>query len=157
MNNTRITNLVKSRKGKQICDICLKGKITALPFSSKFVPANSILENIHLDLCAPISTPTISGYQYFMIIIDQFSKFISVKLLKRKNKSFTHLKEFKNAAESFHSNKIKRIISDGGGKFKNNYSPKAELNIVLVQLTPRNTTVSPREETSLLLKMVGAC
>ncbi|MBW0588622.1 hypothetical protein O181_128337 [Austropuccinia psidii MF-1] len=91
-----------------------------MPFSSKFVPVTSILENIYLDLCGPLSTPTVSGYQYFMIIIDQFSKFISVKLLKRKNEAFTHFKEFKNSAENFHSEKIKIIISDGGGEFKNN-------------------------------------
>ncbi|MBW0466576.1 hypothetical protein O181_006291 [Austropuccinia psidii MF-1] len=114
MNNASIAKLVHSQKGKQTCDICLKGKITALPFSSRFVPATSILENIYLHLCGPISTPTVSGYQYFMIIIDQFRKFISVKLLKRKNKAFTHFKEFKNAAKNFHSKKIKIIISDGG-------------------------------------------
>ncbi|MBW0502682.1 hypothetical protein O181_042397 [Austropuccinia psidii MF-1] len=120
MNNARITKLFNSQKGKKTCDICLKGKITTLPSSSKFVPATSILENIHLDLCGPISTPTVSGYQYFMIIIEQFSKFISVKLLKHKNKTLTHFKEFKNAAKNFHSKKIKRIITDGGGEFKNN-------------------------------------
>ncbi|MBW0468064.1 hypothetical protein O181_007779, partial [Austropuccinia psidii MF-1] len=119
INEAGVAKLVNSQKGKQNCDICLKGKITALPFSSKFTPALSILENVHLDLCGPIATPTVLGSQYFMIIINQFSKFISIKLLRQKNEAFNQFKEFKNAAENLHSPKIKRIISDGGGEFKN--------------------------------------
>ncbi|MBW0549043.1 hypothetical protein O181_088758 [Austropuccinia psidii MF-1] len=157
MNNLGITKLVNSQKGKQTCDICLKGKITALPFSSKFVPATSNLENIHLNLCGPISTPNVSGYQYFMIIIDQFSKFISVKLLKHKNKAFTHFKEFKNAAKNFHSKKIKRMISDGGGELKNNYfeklcSKSGIKRCLSPAYTPQHNGISERGNSSIIEK-----
>ncbi|MBW0530489.1 hypothetical protein O181_070204 [Austropuccinia psidii MF-1] len=92
-----------------------------------------------------------------MIIIDQFRNFISVKLLKRKNKAFTHFKELKNAAKSFHSKKIKRIISDGGGEFKNNsfeqlFSKSCIKHCFSSAYTPKHNSISKRGNHSIIEK-----
>ncbi|MBW0578300.1 hypothetical protein O181_118015 [Austropuccinia psidii MF-1] len=92
-----------------------------------------------------------------MIIINQFSKFISVKLLKRKNKAFSHFKELKNAAESFHSKKIKRIISDRGGKLKNNsfeqlFSESGIEHCFSPAYTPQHNGISERGNGSVIEK-----
>jgi transposase InsO family protein len=61
----------------------------------------------------------VSGFQYFLTIVDQFSGFKVVKLLKHKSETLMMLEEFVPWAESQTGHKIKRIVSDNGGEFKN--------------------------------------
>ncbi|MBW0537778.1 hypothetical protein O181_077493, partial [Austropuccinia psidii MF-1] len=163
-----ITNSVLETKIRLPTNQCYHTKLNDQPWHDRLGHMNTAgvaklvncqKENVHLDLCGPIATPTISGSQYFMIIIDQFRKFISVKLLRRKSEAFNHFKEFKNAAENLHSTKIKRIISDGGGDSRttpsNNSVLKAVSNTASVQPTPPNTMVYRREETDQSLKKRG--
>ncbi|MBW0509720.1 hypothetical protein O181_049435 [Austropuccinia psidii MF-1] len=81
----------------------------------------------------------------------------NVKLLKRKNKVFTHFKEYKNAAKNFQSKKIKRIISDGGGEFKNNSfeqlcSKSGIKNCFSPAYTPQHNGISERGNRSIIEK-----
>ncbi|MBW0481296.1 hypothetical protein O181_021011 [Austropuccinia psidii MF-1] len=72
-----------------------------------------------MDLCGPISTPSLAGAKYFMILVDQFSGYISIKFLKEESEVFTHFRIFKVYAEKKLNCKIQNIASNGGGKFKN--------------------------------------
>ncbi|MBW0510825.1 hypothetical protein O181_050540 [Austropuccinia psidii MF-1] len=81
----------------------------------------------------------------------------NVKLLKHKNETLTHFKEFKNAAKNFHSKKIKRIISDGGGEFKNNYfeqlcSKSGIKRCLSPAYTPQHNGISKRGNRSIIEK-----
>ncbi|MBW0477146.1 hypothetical protein O181_016861 [Austropuccinia psidii MF-1] len=119
INNNNMMKLVKTTKISNICDECINGKITQLPFKQSFKVTNHILENIHLDLCAPFQTPSIADAKYFLIIIDQMSGFISTKFLKNKSDCFNHFHNFKISAKNTFTTKIKNILTDGGGEFIN--------------------------------------
>ncbi|MBW0536326.1 hypothetical protein O181_076041 [Austropuccinia psidii MF-1] len=119
MNNNNMMKLVKTTKISNICDECIKVKITQLPFKQSFKAANHILGNIHLDLCRPFQIPSIAGAKYFLIIIDQVSGFISTKFLKNKSDCFNHFHNFKISTENKFTTKIKNILTDGGGEFVN--------------------------------------
>ncbi|MBW0511675.1 hypothetical protein O181_051390 [Austropuccinia psidii MF-1] len=88
-----------------------------------------------MDLCSPISTPSLAGARYFMILVDQFSGYISIKFLKKKSEAFTNFRNFKVYAEKKLNCKILNITSNGGGKFKNssikNFTREQGINHVI--------------------------
>ena len=53
------------------------------------------LEMIHLDLCGPMQTPSLSRKLYFFTFIDNFSKKLWVFFVKYKSNVCAMFKEFK--------------------------------------------------------------
>ena len=45
-----------------ICEFCLKGKITKIPFSSKGNRAKDLLKLVHTDVCRPINVRARGGF-----------------------------------------------------------------------------------------------
>jgi hypothetical protein len=112
-----LKKLIPLAKCVDNCETCKMCKSTKLPFKGKFSPALENLEAIHLDLVGPFQTRSVSGCRYFLTIVDQFSGFKTVKLLKHKSETLTMLEEFVSWAENQTGKKIKQIISDNGGEF----------------------------------------
>lgn len=86
---------------KEICESCLMTKQTRKPFPNKsnFI-AKSALELIHLDLCGPISPSTPGGNNYFMLLVDDYSRMMWVYFLKHKNEALNYFKKFKVLVEN---------------------------------------------------------
>ena len=82
-------NLVKGlpqfRNLDEICDHCIAGKHSRTPFSTSTHRASSVLELMHMDICAPISPQTLGGKRYFFLIVDDYSRCMWVALLKEKS------------------------------------------------------------------------
>ncbi|MBW0484237.1 hypothetical protein O181_023952 [Austropuccinia psidii MF-1] len=116
MNNVEMKKLINTTKVSNVCDEFIKGKMTKIAFKHSFKTTDHVLENVHLDLCGPFQTPSLAGARYFLIIVDQFSGFITTKFLKNKNNSFNNFHNFRLLAENLHSKKIKNITTDGGGR-----------------------------------------
>ncbi|MBW0552004.1 hypothetical protein O181_091719 [Austropuccinia psidii MF-1] len=157
MNKNNMTKLVNTTEVSSICDECIKGKITQLPFKQSFKAANHLLENIHLDLCGPFQTPLIVSAKYFLIIVDQMSGFISTKFLKNKSNCFNHFRSFNISAENILGKKIKNIFTDGGGEFVNklfkNHCTEAGINhTISPPYTPQHNPFSERGNRSVLEK-----
>jgi hypothetical protein len=60
---------------KGLCEVCNCSKLTLNPFKSHFSPVQSPLQRLHMDLVGPINPPSLSGFKYFMTIVDQYSSF----------------------------------------------------------------------------------
>ncbi|MBW0505866.1 hypothetical protein O181_045581, partial [Austropuccinia psidii MF-1] len=122
------------------CKICLMGKSTLLPFSGSFDKVTQPLECIHIDLVGPITPQSNSGYCYFLMIVDQFTAFKFVRFLKTKDEAFNEFLEWKIYAENFHSLKIRKLVSNRGGKFENkNFSALAASCGFIHQFAPTST------------------
>ncbi|MBW0560829.1 hypothetical protein O181_100544 [Austropuccinia psidii MF-1] len=149
MNKNDMTKLVNTTEVISVCNECIKGKITQLPFKQSFKASNHLLENIHLALCGPFQTPSIGGAKYFLIIIDQMSGSISTKFLKNKSNCFNHFYNFKISA--------KNIFADGGGEFVNksfkNLCTESGINhAISPPYTPQHNPFSERGNRSVLEK-----
>ena len=61
----------------KLCDACLAGKQRRAPFpqTAKF-RATEKLELVHGDLCGPISPPTPGGKRYFLLLVDDHSRYM---------------------------------------------------------------------------------
>ncbi|MBW0482598.1 hypothetical protein O181_022313 [Austropuccinia psidii MF-1] len=157
MNNVDMKKLINTTKVSNICEECIKGKMTKLPFKHSFKTTDNVLENIHLDLCGPFQTPSLAGSRYFLIIVDQFSGYITTKFLKNKNDSFNNFRNFCLLAENLHSTKIKNITTDGGGEFANksfkNHCTNSGINhIISPPYTPQHNPFAERGNRSVLEK-----
>jgi hypothetical protein len=62
---------------------------------------------MHIDICEPLQTTTQSGYKYFITIINDFSRYITIYLLKHKFEAFDKLKKYKTLVENQLNKKIK--------------------------------------------------
>lgn len=56
------------------CDYCVLAKHNRLPFLPGMHKFVSILEYLHVHLWGPTSVPTHTGFKYFILIIDDYSR-----------------------------------------------------------------------------------
>lgn len=69
-----------------LCVDCIKGKQTR--HNKKVATrSNQLLEIIHTYICGPFDTPYIDGEKYFIIFIDDFSRYRYIYLLKEKSQA----------------------------------------------------------------------
>ena len=78
------------------------------------------LELIHSDVSGPIPSTTLSGYEYYVTFIDDYSRKTWIYFLKNKSEVFGKFKEFKALIENHNEKKIKTFRSDNGGEFTSN-------------------------------------
>jgi hypothetical protein len=102
-----------------LCEPCQLAKSKCLPFSNSNNVTSEPLELIHSDLwCSPI--PSVSGCRYYVVFIDNFSRFSWIYPMHNKSDTFNCFVKFKGIVENLMSKKIKAFQSDGGGEFTSN-------------------------------------
>ena len=74
-----------SRSTKKICEACQLGKSSRLPFSASSFSASRPLERVHCDLWGPAPIMSGQGFRYYVIFIDQWSRFSWFYPLKNKS------------------------------------------------------------------------
>ncbi|KAG6471153.1 hypothetical protein ZIOFF_072254 [Zingiber officinale] len=79
--------------------------------------AKKPLELLHADICGPISPYTLAGNKYFLLIVDDFTRWMWVFILAAKNDAFRAFKKFKFLTENKTEYKIKTLRTDRGGEF----------------------------------------
>ncbi|KAJ0602036.1 putative RNA-directed DNA polymerase [Helianthus annuus] len=104
---------------EKICEGCLLAKQTRQPFPQEASwRASKPLELVHADICGPISPPTKGGNsRYFILFVDDHSRFMWVSLLKTKDEAFGVFKRFKALVEKQKSISLKALRTDRGGEF----------------------------------------
>ena len=86
-------------------------------FPSSESKAKGILEIVHLNVCGPLSSSSLSGYVYYVSFIDDFSHKTWIYFLKGKSEVFSKLKEYKALVENQIDRKIKTLRSDNDEEF----------------------------------------
>ena len=99
------------------CDICHLSKQKKLPFNFSNHRASCCFELLHMDLWGPFSTATVHGHKYFLTIVDDFSRFTWLVLLKGKHEAMRQVKNFVAYVETQFNAKIKVLRSDNGPEF----------------------------------------
>jgi hypothetical protein len=75
----------------EVCIECIKGKQTNV----RKVGANrakNALDLIHTDICGPFPTASWNGQRYFIMFIDDYSRYGYLYLIHEKSQSLTYLK-----------------------------------------------------------------
>jgi len=127
------------------CEACEKEKATKLPApQSKVGPIRTTkpLEWIHCDLVGPIKPPMpAKQYQYLLVVIDDYSQYISGKPLHTKDETIDALIEIINYLEKASEYSVKNIQADWGGEFqnKNLQTELRQRGIQLKETVPRHS------------------
>lgn len=108
-----------SKKGNQICTICMEGKMSRVPFKNTGTRASEPLQLIHTDLCGPMETSSVGGAKYYVTFIDDYSRKVYVYFMKNKSDTLEKFKEFKNLVENESEKRIKILRSDNGKEYIN--------------------------------------
>ena len=77
-----------------------------------------ILKLVHTDLCRPMQTRLLGGAYYFLLFIDDYTRFTWVYFLREKSHTFEFFKEFRSMVEKQTSKSIMILLSDQGGEYK---------------------------------------
>lgn len=102
------------------CEPCRLGKTKRKSFKPiGRTRSQRPLEHLHMDLCGPFPTQSHEGHKYFMTIIDDFSRKVTVYPIKTKDEAFDCFIRFQKRAERFLNNKILNVRTDNGLEFIN--------------------------------------
>jgi transposase InsO family protein len=83
------------------------------------VSTTSPLELLHLDLFGPSTYDTLGGRRYGLVIVDDYSRYTWVFLLKSKDETYKYFSKFTKQAGHTFEEVIKTIRTDNGSEFKN--------------------------------------
>ncbi|KAD6454157.1 hypothetical protein E3N88_08863 [Mikania micrantha] len=82
--------------------------------------AGAALEQVYADLCGPIAPATEAGNRYFLLIVDDHSRYMWVSMLKTKDEALDHFRKFKALSQNQYGRRIKVLRTDRGGEFNSN-------------------------------------
>jgi transposase InsO family protein len=138
----------------QLCDACLVGKHRRTSFPQRALSRTTkVLELLHGDLCGPISPPTPSGNRYFLLLVDDYSRYMWIALLPTKDGAAAAIKRIQVATERKTGERIRALRTDKGGEFlvKDFEKYCAELGVrrelTVPYSPPQNGVVERRNQT----------
>jgi hypothetical protein len=76
-----------------------------------------VLEIVHVNLCGKITPPTPADNEFFLLMVDDRSRFMSIVLLKSKSQAPNAIKGFQLRAEADTGQSLGVLRTDRGGEF----------------------------------------
>jgi hypothetical protein len=102
-----------------VCEPCQLGKSKQLPFQPSPRVSLCPLDLIHSDVWS-YSTKSLGGCLYYVLFIDDFSRFTWLYSIHNKSDVFRVFVQFKSLVENQFSSSIKQFQCDGGGEYMSN-------------------------------------
>ncbi|WRX09810.1 Integrase [Theobroma cacao] len=107
--------ILKLAKVRQICQF---GKQTRKPFPKKSrQKATRKFELVHTDISGSMKIASLSGSKYYIIFINDYSRFCQIFFLKQKSEALSYFKKFNAVAENFLGQCVKTLRTDNGKKY----------------------------------------
>jgi transposase InsO family protein len=102
----------------QLCEACQarKQRCTSFPAKAEY-QVERHLELVHGDLCGPISPAMQRGNKYFLLLVDDLSRYIGVAAIPFKDRAVIAIKDIQTWAEGESGLKLKALHIDRGGEF----------------------------------------
>jgi hypothetical protein len=104
-----------------LCHACQLGRHTRLPFTTSSSRAEQAFDIVHCDLwTSPVLS--LSGYKYYLVILDDFSHFLWTFPLRLKSDTFSTLTHFFAWVSTQFHRPVRAMQCDNGREFDNNAS-----------------------------------
>ena len=75
------------------------------------------LELVHGNICGPITPATNGGRRYFLVLVDDCSRYMWLQLLTSKDEAAAVIKKFKMRTEAESGKKLRVLRTDHDGEF----------------------------------------
>lgn len=106
-------------KIEEVCGTCMKAKQTRAPFKGNGMQTKRVLELVHSDVCGPVEIPTWDDKRYILTMLDDYTHFTVIYLLKNKYEVADTIKEYVKFAETRWNLKLAKLRCDNGGEYMN--------------------------------------
>ena len=101
-----------------LCDVCERAKHKRSTYSSQNIERRKYpFQLLYLDVWGPAPSPDLHGFRWFLIIVDDFSRFTWTYLLRLKSEVTMKFKHFNHMIERQFETKIKVIRTDNAKDF----------------------------------------
>ncbi|CAD6270422.1 unnamed protein product [Miscanthus lutarioriparius] len=105
------------RHPEQVCSDCLTAKQTRMSFpKSTSWHADEKLTLVYVDLCGPVTPATAGGNMYFILLVDDHTRWMQVYLLKSKDQAVDYFAKYKAKVENFTGSKAHRLFEPSTNK-----------------------------------------
>ncbi|KAM2554344.1 hypothetical protein TB2_018473 [Malus domestica] len=104
---------------KFVCSSYALGKCSRKSFTFVSCNTSKPLEILHIDVWGPASISSVNGYRYYLLLVDDFTKYSWFFPLKYKSEVFSTFIHFKSVVENMLGFKVITVRSDFGGEFVN--------------------------------------
>lgn len=102
-----------------VCEPCLLGKFRKLPFSESSTKSVAPFELVHSDVWGPSPHLSLDGYRYYVLFIDDCTRYTWIFPMKNKTEVFAYFKSLCSFVLTQFNCFIKCLRSDGGGEYVN--------------------------------------
>ncbi|XP_022853916.1 uncharacterized protein LOC111375345, partial [Olea europaea var. sylvestris] len=103
-----------------VCGPCQLGKqLKGNHKKTSKILTKRLLELIHMDLMGPSRTESLGGKQYILVVVDDFSRFTWIELLREKSDTCDLIKSLCKRLSNELNLKVSRMRSDHGKEFEN--------------------------------------
>lgn len=99
------------------CDVCIRGKMTSVPYTKSKSPCKETLRIVHSDVVGKTRVQSLNGAKYFVSFIDDASRWSEIYLLGRKNGVISAFEQYKSYMENQTGKSIKCLQSDNGSEY----------------------------------------
>ncbi|CAI5465558.1 unnamed protein product [Closterium sp. Yama58-4] len=100
------------------CGPCVQGRLRATPHSSSLRPATEPFQTLHLDVWGPASRLGPERESFFLVVVDDFSRYTTVFPLAKKSDVTSTLIRWLLATEGTRGRRVSCLHSDRGGEFR---------------------------------------
>ncbi|KAM1320462.1 hypothetical protein ACFX2H_005342 [Malus domestica] len=104
---------------KFVCSSCALGKCSRKPFTSVSCTTTKPLKLLHTDVWGPAPVSSVNGFRYYLLLVDDFSKYSWFFPLQYKSELFSTFVHFKSVVENLLGFKVITLRFDSGGEFVN--------------------------------------
>jgi len=125
--SSRLRFLISTRalENLKTCDIsdcsgCKLAKFSALPFNRSISISSSPFDLIHSDVWGPSPIATKGGSRYYVLFIDDHTRYCWVYLMKKHSEFYEIYTAFRALVKTQHSAVIKCFRCDLGGEYTSN-------------------------------------
>ncbi|CAI7733977.1 unnamed protein product [Closterium sp. NIES-53] len=99
------------------CTPCVAGRLRATPHSPSLRPATAPFQTLQLDVWVPAPTQGPARERYFLVVVNDFSRYTTVFPLVKKSEVTSTLIRWLLATEGTHGRRVSSLESDCGGEF----------------------------------------
>ena len=100
------------------CSSCHLEKLAKLPFASVEHTTDAPFQIVHSDVWGPSPVTSYHGFRYFVLFIDDFTRFTWIYFLQNKSDVYSTFLAFESLVHRQFNSKIKAFHSDWGGEFQ---------------------------------------
>nr|GFA02108.1 retrovirus-related Pol polyprotein from transposon TNT 1-94 [Tanacetum cinerariifolium] len=103
-----------------LCSACQLGKSKKHTHKPKTKKTNlEVLNTLHMDLCGLMRVQTINGKKYILVIVDDYSRFTWVKILRLKDETPKVVIKFIQQIQVGLNKIVRYVLTDNGTKYVN--------------------------------------